>query len=105
MGACPKNNGHLVGPRSDFLNWTERDEIRKSVFARDVPFCVWCGEELGDHRSKLYYTVDHVETRAEGGPYAPDNLVLSCKPCNLERGSLSILQYMVHRATKRSAEN
>lgn len=87
-------------PTSDFLYWSERDAIRKEVFARDLPFCVWCQVELGDHRSDSYYSADHVIPRSEGGWYHPDNLVLSCQPCNKERGNRSILQYMVFRAQR-----
>lgn len=100
MATCPRNKGNLPDARSDFLNWRERDLVRQAVFDRDAPFCVWCAEEVGDHLSDSYYTVDHVETRMAGGPYMSENLVLACKACNLDRGSLSILQYMMKRAAR-----
>jgi 5-methylcytosine-specific restriction endonuclease McrA len=99
---CP-SSGNGLKPTTDFLYWSERDEIRKAIFARDLPFCVWCQEEVGDHRSNSYYSADHIIPRSLGGGYHPDNLVLSCKPCNSERGNLSILQYMALRAQRLSA--
>ncbi|NTF23556.1 HNH endonuclease [Agrobacterium rubi] len=100
--ACPRAKGILPGPKTDFLDWWERDVIRKAVFERDIPFCVWCVEEVGDHQSGSYYTVDHVETRSQGGAYVPDNLVLACKRCNIERGNMSVLQYMMARSERLS---
>jgi Restriction endonuclease len=97
MSSCPRNPSAYKAT-TDFLGWSERDAIRKAVFAQNVPFCVWCQEKLGDHRSRRYYHVDHVTPRCEGGPYTADNLVLSCKGCNMERGNLSVLQFMAVRA-------
>lgn len=84
--------------KTDFLYWSERDAIRKEVFARDPPLCVWCSVELGDYRHDNYYQVDHITPRCEGGPYMPENLALSCKSCNQERGNLSVFGFMVSRA-------
>lgn len=97
MNACRSNSTGLK-PTTDFLFWSERNDIRKQVFERDPPLCVWCDEVVGDHRSDNYFTVDHIILRRDGGPYSADNLVLSCKRCNTERGDMSVLQFMAHRA-------
>lgn len=81
----------------DFLYWHEREEIRKAVFQRDPPFCNWCGVPVGDFKHDTPYTVDHIIPFALGGAYTPDNLVLSCSPCNNRRGHKSILMFMVVR--------
>ena len=99
MNACTKNRTGLK-PTSDFLFWHERDAIRREVFARDAPLCIWCHAALGDHRSDNYYTMDHVIPRSAGGEYSRDNLVMSCKACNTERGNMSVLQFMAHRANR-----
>ncbi|RYD21659.1 MAG: HNH endonuclease [Spirochaetia bacterium] len=97
MGKCPKNHEGGLTAKSDFLTWSERDEIRKAVFDRDPPICVWCHVRLGGHRSPNYYSADHVTPRREGGPYHADNLVLSCQPCNHARGSDTIIGFLARR--------
>lgn len=94
MRACLKNTLGLSA-RCDFLYWAEREEMRKAVFERDPPFCVWCGVSVGDHRHDRPFTVDHIIPFSMGGSYEPNNLVLACGPCNSRRGNMSVLQYMV----------
>ena len=102
-GSCPRDASFGLRATTDFLSWTERDAIRQQVFANGPPLCVWCYEPLGDHKSRLYYHVDHITPRSQGGAFRSDNLVLACKACNADRGSDSILIYMARRATKVSA--
>jgi 5-methylcytosine-specific restriction endonuclease McrA len=60
---------------------THRRKItRRAVFARDDWTCQYCGA-----RSNL--TVDHVIPRSKGGASSWDNIVASCAPCNLRKGS------------------
>lgn len=98
MSACPKNSQIGLRATTDFLYWSERDAIKKSVMLRDPPLCVWCHRDIGDHRAEFEASMDHVMPRHEGGAYDPDNLVPSCKPCNIERGAMTVLQYLAHRA-------
>lgn len=98
MADCPRVEYRDLRAKTDFLTWSERNDIRKAVFDRDPPLCVWCHRKLGDHRSAAYYQADHIVPRADGGAYAKDNLALSCKSCNSERGSRGIIQYLLHRA-------
>lgn len=94
LNAC-KNNTTGLKPTTDFLYWHERDAIRQAVFERDPPFCVWCHVPVGDHRHDNPFTVDHITPRSEGGRYIPENLVLSCGPCNSRRRNLSVLQFII----------
>jgi 5-methylcytosine-specific restriction endonuclease McrA len=60
---------------------THRRKItRRAVFARDDWTCQYCGA-----RSNL--TVDHVIPRSKGGASSWENIVASCAPCNLRKGS------------------
>lgn len=62
-----------------------RDKIRKDP-------CAYCGETSHDLR-----TVDHVTPKASGGSNSLSNLVSSCSECNNEKGSMSLLEYLLHR--------
>jgi 5-methylcytosine-specific restriction endonuclease McrA len=46
------------------------------------PLCQWCGRRLGWREA----TADHVMPLAAGGTNAWSNLVISCGPCNHDRG-------------------
>ncbi len=59
---------------------THRRISRKALFARDGFCCQYCGVS-----GKL--TLDHVVPRSRGGPSAWENIVASCAPCNLRKGS------------------
>jgi len=56
---------------------------RFNLFLRDAFTCQYCGS-MGD------MTFDHVVPRARGGKTTWANVVASCSPCNLKKGSKSI---------------
>lgn len=59
----------------------ERRKIsRRAILARDDFRCQYCG-------STRHLTLDHVIPRSRGGRTTWDNLVTSCAPCNVEKGS------------------
>lgn len=64
------------------------------------PHCVYCGVELT--RSTL--TRDHVTPRCNGGE-GGDNLVPACGPCNREKGSHSLLHFLIQRSQKHRVIN
>lgn len=97
--SCPKNMS-ATRANADFLYYSERDEIRKELFRTNLPFCVWCQEEVGDWRSARPFTADHVVNRHDGGAYTLDNLALACGPCNGDRGGLGLLGYLLKRAAR-----
>ncbi len=58
---------------------------RFNLFLRDEFSCQYCG-------SKGELTFDHVIPRARGGRTTWENVVASCGPCNLRKGSKSLRQ-------------
>lgn len=55
---------------------------RRNVFLRDEYTCQYCGREPPVRDLNL----DHVIPRSRGGPSSWDNLVTSCRDCNLRKG-------------------
>lgn len=55
---------------------------RRHVYMRDEYTCQYCGEQPGVKELNL----DHVLPRSRGGRSTWENLVTSCRPCNLEKG-------------------
>ena len=58
----------------------EWKKLRLRILARDGYVCAYCGQEANQ--------VDHVVAIANGGDvYDPENLVASCRRCNLVKGT------------------
>jgi 5-methylcytosine-specific restriction endonuclease McrA len=55
---------------------------RRSIFLRDHFTCQYCGLRLGASELNL----DHVIPRSRGGRSTWENLVTSCRACNLRKG-------------------
>jgi len=55
---------------------------RRNIFLRDSFTCQYCGER--PHVREL--NLDHVLPKSRGGKSTWDNLVTSCRDCNLEKG-------------------
>jgi 5-methylcytosine-specific restriction endonuclease McrA len=53
---------------------------RSTILARDGFRCQYCG-------SSRHLTVDHVVPRSRGGVTCWENVVTSCSPCNVRKGS------------------
>lgn len=63
------------------IPWSERRRIsRRAILARDGYSCQYCG-------STGHLTLDHVIPRSRGGSTSWDNVVASCAPCNVRKGS------------------
>jgi 5-methylcytosine-specific restriction endonuclease McrA len=56
--------------------------IRQSVLHRDRHTCVYCGNPADQ--------VDHVLPVSQGGSNKRDNLVASCKRCNLSKNQAAV---------------
>jgi len=54
----------------------------QAQYKRQKGKCFWCGVKVGDA-----YHVDHVVPLARGGSNGPENLVISCAPCNQSKGA------------------
>jgi 5-methylcytosine-specific restriction endonuclease McrA len=53
---------------------------RRTVFARDQFTCQYCGQVAKD------LTIDHVLPKRHGGKTVWDNVVCSCRRCNMKKG-------------------
>ncbi|MFK7992385.1 MAG: HNH endonuclease [Sandaracinaceae bacterium] len=61
---------------------------RRHVYLRDGHACQYCGIEPGEKGLNL----DHVKPRSKGGRSTWENLVTSCRPCNLAKGHDSVAE-------------
>lgn len=57
---------------------------RRHVFVRDNYTCQYCALSLPARELNL----DHVVPKSRGGPTSWDNLVTSCRKCNLKKGRM-----------------
>jgi 5-methylcytosine-specific restriction endonuclease McrA len=55
---------------------------RRTVMARDLHTCQYCGGQPGKHE----LTIDHVVPRSRGGATTWENVVTACAPCNRRKG-------------------
>jgi 5-methylcytosine-specific restriction endonuclease McrA len=67
--------------RYDRIPHREVAFTRHNVFARDRHRCSYCGKKKPTDELDL----DHVLPRSRGGPHVWDNVVTSCRPCNLKK--------------------
>lgn len=55
---------------------------RRNIFLRDAYTCQYCGRRAAPRELNL----DHVMPRSRGGPMTWENVVCSCRVCNLRKG-------------------
>lgn len=60
--------------------WTKDDATL--MFSNQKGKCWWCGKKI-----RGTYHVDHIIPLARGGSNAPNNLCISCPPCNMSKGA------------------
>lgn len=58
---------------------------RKNILLRDDYTCQYCMKHFNEHD----LTLDHVHPKCFGGENTWDNLVASCKKCNVKKGHLN----------------
>jgi hypothetical protein len=63
-------------------------EIYEFLLERDGRICVYCDA------TGVGFEKDHVRPRAHGGSNRPGNLVLSCRPCNQEKGERGVEDFL-----------
>jgi 5-methylcytosine-specific restriction endonuclease McrA len=82
-------NGSLRAPRIVHLNRYERIPrtavrlTRRNVMFRDAHECQYCGLKP---TLRVVLNIDHVLPRSRGGEDTWENLVTSCRACNLRKG-------------------
>ncbi len=67
---------------------------RTSLLIRDKFECQYCGEHgfIPNIREGVSLNMDHVIPRCKGGERNWQNIVASCHPCNLKKGSQSVAE-------------
>ena len=63
--------------------------LRRAVIDRDGLHCVFCDEDLQDKEIHL----DHVIPESQGGPTTLNNLQVTCRKCNLAKGTLTEAEF------------
>lgn len=56
---------------------------RKNVWLRDGGYCQYCAKAV----AVADFTYDHVTPRSRGGKTVWENIVVSCVPCNQQKGN------------------
>jgi 5-methylcytosine-specific restriction endonuclease McrA len=69
---------------------------RQNLMIRDAHQCQYCHRKLPPRD----LNVDHVIPRSRGGPDSWENLVVSCRPCNLRKGSKTPDEANMHLARR-----
>ena len=59
--------------------------LRQRIIERDGARCVYCDEDL----SSAEIHMDHVIPESQGGSTTYNNLQVTCRKCNLAKGTLS----------------
>lgn len=59
--------------------------LRRRIIERDGLYCVYCDEDLANAEIHM----DHVIPESQGGPTNYSNLQVTCRKCNLAKGTLS----------------
>ncbi len=73
--------------------------LRRRVIERDGYYCVYCDDNLTNSEIHL----DHVIPESRGGKTTYDNLQVTCRKCNLEKGTLNEQDFM--NKLRRRAKN
>lgn len=79
--------------RVELPTWRDRvkDSIKKQIFERDDYICQYCGVWCYDSfiQNKKSVTIEHLIPVIMGGNNKIENLITSCRECNLLKGSKS----------------
>jgi len=59
--------------------------LRRRIIERDGLYCVYCDDDLRDAEIHM----DHVIPESQGGETSYNNLQVTCRKCNLAKGTLS----------------
>jgi 5-methylcytosine-specific restriction endonuclease McrA len=66
-------------------------KLRFEAFKRDNFTCQYCGRNVREDKIKLH--CDHIIPRNKGGLNIPNNLITSCKECNLGKGDVLLEEH------------
>ncbi len=71
---------------------------RFKIFARDNFQCIYCGKSSIEDKQELH--LEHIYPRSKGGNNNVNNLVTSCKVCNLEKSARELNKDILERIYK-----
>jgi 5-methylcytosine-specific restriction endonuclease McrA len=65
--------------------------------------CFYCGVKMKKHIhgnpfEKTTATIDHIKPVSKGGKKSAGNIVLACRKCNSEKGSMDFFEYIKNRS-------
>ncbi len=80
--------------QGDLAGW----QLRSYIFHRDGHRCAYCGNSRAER-----YELDHIVPRSRGGANRVSNLVVSCHDCNVEKGNLSVEEFLASRPARLAA--
>lgn len=69
------------GAASEAQNKSAQYRKLRAKILKGQPPCHWCGVRIATE-------ADHLHPASLGGQSTPDNLVPSCRPCNIRRGRI-----------------
>lgn len=99
-----KNSQSITETTKEFYRWKNTDgyeKWRKSRFLKQGGLCFYCEDWMPLTR----INVEHIVPRSRGGSNKPENLVLSCSPCNKDKGSRMLTEEQIFELKSRSKKH
>ena len=72
-----------------------RQPNARARFMKEHPYCYYCGWYLANRPKES--SIDHKIPKSKGDGLRKDNIVLSCRMCNTEKGSMTDTEYIEYR--------
>lgn len=89
--------GMLYRVISDQADANSRRQLRRMALDREGGRCFWCNRRIvmKPRHGEMQASLDHIIPQSKGGWDGIDNVVISCVPCNNERGDMDAELYLV----------
>ncbi len=75
-------------------------KLRFDIITRDNFTCQYCGRNVTDDKIKI--NVDHIIPKAKGGLNKKNNLITSCRECNLGKSDVLLNQRIIDKLKLRN---
>lgn len=82
----------IVLGRSGGSGFSRKEDIQ-SLWDMQEGLCYFCAMSLVVDGARIEFDVDHLEPLCHGGTNWPDNLALTCRPCNAKKHFRTERQY------------
>jgi 5-methylcytosine-specific restriction endonuclease McrA len=99
--SCPHCNKHYK-----FLSKKDKygtKEQQSVIWNKTLGQCAYCACIINPLQDRNYH-FDHIEPQINNGSNDVDNLMLSCKTCNTQKGKKSISEYRKYLKSKMNKE-